>query len=85
MEVVGEVVSLVGPSSGRSNSSSIPKITDNNNNSLRLWAMNCIAQILRQRFSTVTVMRPLDDLSTVSATPNNKIVWVTLKESIFRG
>ena len=35
-------------------------------------------------FSTDIVLRPLDDLSKVSATPNNKIVWVTSKESIFR-
>src|SRR6218665_3345524 len=40
---------------------------------------------VRQRFSTVIVLRPLDDLSKVSATPNNKIVWVTSKKSIFRG
>ena len=40
---------------------------------------------LFQRFSTVTVLRPLDDFLKVAATPSNRIDWVTLKESIFRG
>src|SRR6218665_1880085 len=40
---------------------------------------------LHQLFSTFIVLRPLNDMSNVSATPNNKIVWVTSNESIFRG
>ena len=35
--------------------------------------------------SRYIVLRPLDDLPKVSATPTNKIAWVTSKKYIFRG
>jgi len=52
-------------------------------------AVHCIVLYLfisiAQWFSTFMVLQPFDDISKVAATPNNRIDWVTAKESIFSG
>ena len=37
---------------------------------------------LSQRFSVFIVLQPLDDISIVAATPNNRTDWVTSNEHI---